>query len=112
MRGNVRYIGYVPASTHWVVTGKFTDDGGNAWRRADGSWSRSLADAGLVADEATAKAHVASAVAREQREISDPYVIEVRAEGDTIDPLSARERIRATGPTVRIRRPDRGAAGG
>ena len=112
MRGFIRYIGYVPAATHWVVTGKFTDDAGNAWRRADGTWSRRLAEAGLVADEATAKTHVASAIKHEQREISDPYVIEVRAQGDTIDPLSARERIRATGPTIRIRRPDRGAAGG
>jgi hypothetical protein len=43
--------------------------------------------------------------------ISDPYVIEVRAEGGAIDPLSARERIRASGPTVRIRRPDPGLGG-
>jgi hypothetical protein len=98
----------VPTSTHWVVTGKFTDDGANAWRRADGTWSRTLADAGLVVDEATAKQQAASASQNEQRQISDPYVIEVHAAGGTIDALSARERIRAHGPTVRIRRPDGG----
>ena len=106
----IRYIGGVPAATHWVVTGKFTADGANAWRRADGTWSQNLQEAGLLADEASAKTHVANAVANEQREISDPYVIEVHADSGTIDPLSARERIRATGPTIRIRRPDSGIA--
>lgn len=98
----------MPPATHWVVTAKFTDDGANAWRRADGTWSRGLADAGLVADEATAKAFAAHTVAKEQRLISDPYVIEVHASDGKIDALSARERIRATGPTVPIRRPDSG----
>lgn len=98
----------MPAPNHWVVTGKFTDDGANAWRRADGTWSRSIAEAGLVSDEATGKSLAAAAVANEQREISDPYVIEVHAEGGAIDPLTARERIRANGPTVPLRRPDRG----
>ncbi len=90
------------------MTAKFTDDGANAWRRADGTWSRTLDDAGLVGDEAQAKAFVAHTVEHEQRQISDPYVIEVAAAGGKIDPLSARERIRATGPTVPFRRPDSG----
>jgi hypothetical protein len=98
----------MPAGNRFVVTAKFTDDGSNAWRRADGTWSPRIEEAGLVADEATAKAQVASTVANEQRQISDPYVIEVFADAGKIDPLSARERIRATGPTVRVRRPDRG----
>lgn len=92
------------------MTGKFTEDGANAWRRADGSWSRSLADAGVLSDEAAAKAHAAGAVANEQRLISDPYVIEVAVNDGVIDPLTARERIRANGPTIRIRRPDSGLA--
>ena len=96
----------MPTANAWVVTGKFTDDASNVYRRADGSWSRDLQQAGLVSDEATAKAQAASAVANEQRQITDPYVIEVNAEGGKIDALSARERIRASGPTVRIRRPD------
>ena len=98
----------MPDRTHWVVTGKFTDDAANAWRCADGTWTRNLQEAGLVPDEATAKVYVANAVANEQRQISDPYVIEVHASDGTIDPLTARERIRASGPTIRIRRPDRG----
>jgi Protein of unknown function (DUF2849) len=98
----------VPPANHWVVTAKFTDDGANAWRRVDGTWSARIAEAGLLNDEATGKALAAVANVNEQREISDPYVIEVHAAGGTIDPLTARERIRANGPTVPIRRPDRG----
>jgi hypothetical protein len=98
----------VPAANHWVVTGKFTEDGSNAWRRADGSWSHKLDDAGLHGDEASAKAVLPGVVANEQRHISDPYVIEVFAEAGKIDPLSARERIRANGPTIPMRRPDSG----
>jgi hypothetical protein len=97
----------MPTANAWVVTGKFTDDAANVWRREDGTWSRSLAEAGLYTDEAAAKAQVVSTVAKEQREITDPYVIEVHAAANgTIDPLTARERIRATGPTIRVRRPD------
>jgi sulfite reductase (NADPH) hemoprotein beta-component len=96
----------MPTANRWVVTGKFTDDAANAWRRADGTWTRQLAEAGLYTDEPAAKAQVAETAAKEQREISDPYVIEVFAADGTIDPLTARERIRATGPTVRVRRPD------
>jgi hypothetical protein len=94
------------APTHWIVTGNFTETGAVAWRRADGTWSRNIADAGLVADEATAKAQSTKAAATEQREISDPYGIEVHVDGTTIDPLTARQRIRANGPTIQLRRPD------
>ena len=96
----------MPVPNHWVVTGKLTDDASNVWRRGDGSWSSDLQQAGLLDDEASAKAIVAATVANEQRTISDPYVIEVYASDGNIDPLTARERIRASGPTVRIRRPD------
>lgn len=98
----------VPAPNHWIVTGKFTADGSNAWRRADGTWSPAIAEAGLLNDEASGAPHVAATVATEQREISDPYVIGVHVAAGVIDPLSARERIRANGPTVPLRRPDSG----
>lgn len=99
-------------STHWIVTANFTDDGAVAWRRADGTWSRALADAGLVADEAAAAALASRAAAAEQREVCDPYKIEVRVDdAGAVDVLTARERIRAAGPTIRLRRPDRGARG-
>jgi len=95
-----------PSSTHWIVTGNFTEDGAVAWRRPDGTWSRRIGDAGLVVDEAAAKALSTTARATEQREICEPYGIEVHVDGDTIDPLTARQRIRANGPTIQLRRPD------
>lgn len=98
------------APNRFVVTANFTDDGSVAWRRADGSWGKRLAESGLVDDEAAATALAASANAAEQRLVSDPYVIEVFADGGTIDALTARERIRANGPTVPLRRPDSGVA--
>ena len=57
---------------------------------------QSLGLIGLAAGDA--------ALANEQRQITDPYVIEVHAADGKIDPLTARERIRATGPTVHTRR--------
>jgi hypothetical protein len=90
----------------WVVTAKVTDDGSNTYRRGDGTWSARLADAGLFDDEASAKVVLPAIVATEQRTISDPYVIEVAVKDGEIHALSARERIRASGPTVRIRRAD------
>jgi hypothetical protein len=98
----------VPAANHWIVTGNFTADGAVAWRRADGTWSRRIDDAGLLNDEASAKQLAAASLATEQRLISDPYGIEVYADGNTIDPLTARQRIRANGPTIPMRRPDGG----
>lgn len=95
----------MPTPNHWIVTGNFTVDGAVAWRRADGTWSRLIADAALV-DEPTAKTVSATAGATEQREICDPYGIEVHFDGTSIDPLTARQRIRANGPTVQLRRPD------
>lgn len=97
----------MPAPTHSIVTANYTEDGAVAWRRADGTWSRQIAEAGLL-DAPAATAAAATAKTTEQREISDPYVIEVHADGATIDPLTARERIRANGPTIRLRRPDPG----
>lgn len=90
----------------WIVTANFTEDGAVAYRRADGTWSRVFTEAGVVDSEANAKQHATTSAQREQREVSDPYVIEVAAVDGVIQPQSARERIRANGPTIRIRRPD------
>ena len=90
----------------WIVTAKVTNDGSNTYRRSDGTWSPRLADAGLFDDEASAKVVLPAIVATEQRTISDPYVIEVALKDGEILALSARERIRASGPTIRIRRAD------
>jgi hypothetical protein len=95
-------------ATHFIVTANFTDDGAVAYRRADGSWSRSLAEAGIFPTEAEATPCVDSAAKNEQRLVADPYAIDVHVGDGGIEALTARERIRANGPTIPMRRPDSG----
>ena len=86
--------------THTVVTASFTVDGAVAWRRADGTWSRSLEEAGLWSQEAASSQR--EAARQEQRTVCDPYLVEVRCEGGRIKLLSMREKIRAKGPTITL----------
>lgn len=90
----------------WIVTANFTADGAVAYRTSSGTWSRRLADAEPLASEADTQPYVAAAAKNEQREISDPYGIDMGYGPEGLFPLSARERIRASGPTVPIRRAD------
>ena len=92
-------------SSAYVVTAVFTDDGAPAYLTADGSWSRRLAEAGPVDDEGQ-KQIVAERAQRDQRAVCDPYAFPVQVKDGAIDPLTTRERIRAEGPTTRLRRPD------
>jgi hypothetical protein len=88
-----------------VVTARYLADGAPAYLRADGTWSRSLQEAGprpTAAGEAEANARAQS----EQPIVADPYTFKVEVKQGFIDALSTRERIRSTGPTVRVRRPD------
>jgi Protein of unknown function (DUF2849) len=88
----------------WIVTANFTADGAVAYRKSDGSWSRSLRDAGTFETEADALPWVGAAAKTEQRLVADPYAIDVGQGPDGIFALTARERIRAAGPTIPIRR--------
>jgi len=92
--------------THFVITGGRTDDAAPVYRTADDRWTLALSEAGLIASKDEADALAKQASVREQREVCDPYVFPVRVTAEGVDALSARERIRSTGPTVRIRRPD------
>lgn len=97
-----------PKGTHFVVTSNYLASGAPAYRRSDGSWSTDLQDAHPAATEAERDAMLKEAAAEEAL-VADPYAFPVRLEGTTIDPLTAREEIRAKGPTVAYRRPDRAA---
>jgi hypothetical protein len=90
----------------WIVTANFTADGAVAYRKADGSWSRELREAGTFASEAEAQPFAAGASKAEQRLVADPYAIDVGQSPEGPTALTARERIRATGPTIRVRRAD------
>jgi len=97
-----------PKGTHFVITANFIDSGAPAYRRSDGSWSTSLQEAHPAATEAE-RDEMLAAASKEESVIADPYPFAVRLEGSAIDPLTAREEIRAKGPTVPIRRPDAAA---
>ncbi len=97
----------IHGGTHFVISASFTDSGAPAYLTPEGGWSRDLNAAALLATEAERDAWLARALEHEQeRSVCDPYFFDVRLEGKVVDPISARERIRAEGPTVRIRRPD------
>jgi Protein of unknown function (DUF2849) len=89
----------------WIVTANFTADGAVAYLRADGEFGRALTEARLfdAKDEAEAARVTAT---RAERIVTDPYLTEVGVAPQGLDALTARERIRAQGPTVRVRRPD------
>lgn len=88
-----------------VVTARFLADGAPAYLKGDGSWSRNLQDAApCPATEGEAEAN--KRAAHDQRNVADPYTIKVELKDGAIDALTTRERIRSTGPTVRVRRPD------
>lgn len=95
-----------PASTHFVVTGSLTDSGSPIYYRGPSSWSPHLAEAQCLDSEDVASEIVKQAELNAQRIVSDPYSFPVALEGAHIDPLTARERIRAGGPTVPVRRAD------
>jgi hypothetical protein len=88
-----------------VVTARFLADGSPAYLTAQGTWTRALQEARVLpVDDGEGEA--AQRAKSEQRIVADPYTFKVELKDGVIDALSARERIRSTGPTVRLRRPD------
>ena len=95
----------IHGGTHFVISASFTLSGAPAYQTASGAWSPDLQAAAPIATEAERDDLLARAL-KQEHEITDPYFFDVRIEGTTIVPIATRERIRAEGPTVRIRRPD------
>ncbi len=74
------------------------------WRA--GSWIESLADADILADDASAEAALVSAqVSVTANQVVTPYLFDVRQTKDGLSPVKEREIIRSLGPSVR---PDTG----
>lgn len=89
-----------------VVTAKLLADGSPVYLTGAGTWSRALQEAKPV-PTAEGEAVAAERGKREEATIADAYAFKVEVrEGGFIDALSTRERIRSTGPTTRVRRPD------
>ena len=88
-----------------VVTARLLADGAPVYLKADGTWGRALQEAKPL-PTAIGETEAAERTKSDQRQVADPYTFKVEVQASGIDALSARERIRATGPTVRVRRPD------
>ena len=88
-----------------VVTARWLADGAPVYLTPAGTWSRSLQEAKLL-PSADGEAEAQKRTKDEQPLVADPYTFKVEKKGNEIDALSTRERIRSTGPTTRIRRPD------
>lgn len=85
-----------------IVTANRLADGFVVYRTPAGQWSERLADAASVQDEAAAAAILALAVADAERAIViAPYMIEVQLVDGHTEAVSLREKIRATGPTIK-----------
>ncbi|MGD8861062.1 MAG: DUF2849 domain-containing protein [Myxococcales bacterium] len=90
----------------FVVSAARTDDGAPAYLKSNKTWSGVLRDAAVVDNPSVADELLQFARSQE-RQVCDPYVVKVDRDGQGAPlPVSARERIRADGPTTRLRRPD------
>jgi hypothetical protein len=81
-----------------MITGNATDDGAPIYLRADGGWTRVLAEGkAMEGDELSTALALAKT---QQRIVCDPYAMDVKLVEGRPAPTNVRERIRATGPTV------------
>ena len=84
------------------VTANRLLDGAVVWLTADGEWSASARAAAVYADETAVKAGLAQALADEGRQlVVASYATEVVVEAAGPWPVKIKDRIRASGPTVR-----------
>jgi hypothetical protein len=93
------------AGTHFVISAQFLGTGAPAYLTAAGAWSEDLQSAAAVLTDAE-RDQMLEQAARQERVVCDPYFFDVRVQRELLEPLSARERIRAQGPSTRVRRPD------
>ncbi len=92
-------------TTVHVVTGNLTCAGTIVYLSADGSWQTALERARAFEREDEAKAELAR-VRVDEAEITEPYVFAAASRDGRVGPSSAREILRAAGPSTRLRRPD------
>ena len=88
-----------------VVTGNLTSDGSVVYLDANRAWVPTLSQARAFDEKDSAEAELSSVAAQESI-ITDPYIFPAVHSGNGVEPASAREILRAKGPSTRIRRPD------
>jgi hypothetical protein len=86
-----------------VLTANRLTDGEAVWFAKDRTWSETIADAEVAADkDGEAALEAAGKAAFAANEVVDVDLIDVDLVDGAIYPLRLRERIRATGPTIRL----------
>ena len=93
--------------THFIVTANTTDDGGPVYMTQEHTWTTQLPEAHATQSE-DARDELLAVARTQERQVCDPYAFKVELSDGVPTPTTARERIRATGPTTPIRRPDAG----
>ena len=82
----------------YMVTGSATEDGRPLYMTAEEGWSDRITEAHVVENDGrlalleTAKTH--------ERVVCDPYPIEVTPTDHGYEPITLKEKIRASGPTI------------
>ncbi len=82
----------------FVVTANRTSDGRAVYLTRDRRWSEALTDAHTAADE-EAQGGALEWAAGQQYDVCDPYLLAVEESHAGLRATTARERIRATGPS-------------
>lgn len=81
-----------------VVTASDLIEGDVIYLTADDRWSRNLADAEVITDEAHAQLRLLFAEGQQNRVVG-PYLAEVALGADGPQPIHFREEFRRTGPS-------------
>ena len=81
-----------------VVTANALLDGDAVWLTEDDRWSRNIAEAELIEDEAVADDRLLFALAQSDRVVG-PYLAEAKPEKDGPAPVHFREAFRTRGPS-------------
>lgn len=87
----------------WIVTANYTVDGAVGYFTAARGFSRQVSDAVIFATKDEAEVARQEAL-KAEAVVADPYLMEVVETEGKLDLMSARERIRSLGPTVRYGR--------
>jgi hypothetical protein len=95
----------VTTGSCFVITGSLTLAGSVAYLDANGEWAETIANAMTFPDSTAAEGRL-DEVRKAESVITEPYIFPAEMDGAQLIPISAREKLRAEGPSTRLRRPD------
>ncbi len=92
-----------PLKTPVAFTANRLSDGEVVWLGANGKWVEAVeASLALTSVEDRDVAEAVAQKADADNYVVEPYAIDVSVDGGVVTPTKFRERIRATGPTIRL----------